>query len=72
MRLMNTQQLSDNIAKVRLRVRESAEKCQRLPETISVLAVSKTRSADAVAAALDCGLHRFGENYLQEALEKKL
>ena len=67
---MNTQQLSDNIAKVRLRVRESAEKCKRLPETISVLAVSKTRSADAVAAALDCGLHRFGENYLQEALEK--
>ena len=35
-----------------------------------MLAVSKTRSADAVAAALDCGLHRFGENYLQEALEK--
>ncbi|GHD35157.1 UPF0001 protein [Halioglobus pacificus] len=67
---MNTQQLSDNIAKVRLRVRESAEKCQRLPETISVLAVSKTRSADAVAAALDCGMRRFGENYLQEALEK--
>ena len=70
MRPMNMQQLTDNIAKVRSRVRESAEKCQRQESTISVLAVSKTRGAEDVRNAASCGLRRFGENYLQEALEK--
>lgn len=70
MRPMNMQQLTDNIAKVRFRVRESAEKCQREESTVSLLAVSKTRSAGDVRNAAACGLRRFGENYLQEAVEK--
>ena len=70
MRLMNKQQLTDNIAKVRSRVRESAEKCQRQESTILLLAVSKTRPADEIRDAADCGLRHFGENYLQEALDK--
>ena len=70
MRLMNKQQLTDNIAKVRSRVRESAEKCQRQESAILLLAVSKTRPADEIRDAADCGLRHFGENYLQEALDK--
>lgn len=70
MRGMNHQQLTDNIAKVRLRVRESAEKCQRLENEILLLAVSKTRPAATLRMAAECGLTDFGENYLQEALEK--
>ena len=70
MRPMNKQQLTDNIAKTRSRVRESAEKCQRLESDILLLAVSKTRPAADVRTAADCGLRDFGENYLQEALDK--
>ena len=70
MRLMNKQQLTDNIAKVRSRVRESAEKCQRQESAILLLAVSKTRPADEIRDAADCGLRHFGENYVQEALDK--
>jgi pyridoxal phosphate enzyme (YggS family) len=70
MRLMNEQQLTDNIAKVRSRVRESAEKCQRQESAILLLAVSKTRTAEDIRAAAGCGLRHFGENYLQEALDK--
>ena len=70
MRPMNKQQLSDNIAKVRSRVRQSAEKCQRQESAILLLAVSKTRPAEAIRSAAGCGLRDFGENYLQEALDK--
>lgn len=35
-----------------------------------LLAVSKTRSADDIRQALECGLDQFGENYLQEAITK--
>jgi pyridoxal phosphate enzyme (YggS family) len=37
---------------------------------ILVLAVSKTRPAQEIRWAYNCGLHNFGENYLQEALPK--
>ncbi len=37
---------------------------------MTLVAVSKTRPAQAVAEALACGQRDFGENYVQEALEK--
>ena len=42
----------------------------RTPESVSLLAVSKNFGADVVRQALAAGLTDFGENYLQEALEK--
>ncbi|WP_417581243.1 YggS family pyridoxal phosphate-dependent enzyme [Nitrincola sp.] len=42
----------------------------RDPMEVALLAVSKTRSADEVRTAYQQGLTRFGENYLQEALDK--
>ncbi|AQA17422.1 YggS family pyridoxal phosphate enzyme [Halioglobus japonicus] len=62
--------ITDNIAKVQHRVGLSAKKCDRENDRILVLAVSKTRSAEEVREAFDCGLDHFGENYLQEALSK--
>jgi pyridoxal phosphate enzyme (YggS family) len=38
--------------------------------TVKLLAVSKTRPASDIEAASEAGQHAFGENYLQEALEK--
>ena len=54
----------------RLRIATAARACERDPATVALLAVSKTFGADAVAAAHACGQHAFGENYVQEALEK--
>ena len=43
---------------------------QRAPGDVTLLAVSKTFGADAVLAAMRAGQQAFGENYLQEALDK--
>ena len=67
---MNTPQPSDNIAKLRQRVRLSAKKSQRPESDILLLAVSKTRPSQDIREAHACGLNNFGESYLQEALEK--
>jgi len=67
---MNEPTISDNIAKLLERVRLAAQKSQRDKATVKVLAVSKTRAAEAIRIAHKCGLSEFGENYLQEAIEK--
>ncbi len=67
---MNEQQLSDNISKVLERVSRAAQNSGRDPGDVTLLAVSKTRSAAEVRCAAGLGLCCFGENYLQEALDK--
>lgn len=42
----------------------------RDPHSVQLLAVSKTRTADELAQLADQGQRHFGENYLQEALDK--
>jgi len=61
-----------NIAKVRDRIRNAEEKYHRKPNTVALMAVSKTRSADEVRQAIAAGITDIGENYLQEALDKQL
>jgi pyridoxal phosphate enzyme (YggS family) len=67
---MDAGQIAQNIASIRQRVRLAAVKCQREPEELTILAVSKTRPAAEIESAYQCGLDQFGENYLQEALVK--
>ncbi len=67
---MNRDLIHANIAKVLRQVSSTAEKYQRDPATVKVMAVSKTQPAEALRAAAETGLRDFGENYLQEALEK--
>ena len=42
----------------------------RMPQSLALLAVSKTHTADMVYAAYQCGLRDFGENYVLEGVEK--
>ena len=51
-------------------IRTAALAANRQPEEIVLIAVSKTHGADAVRAAAGAGVHDFGENYLQEAVDK--
>ncbi len=63
--------IAENIAKVGARIREAAQASQRNFADIGLLAVSKTKPADAIREAHAVGVRDFGENYLQEALEKQ-
>ena len=67
---MDERLLFDKITNLRERVRLAAEKSQRTPGDIQILAVSKTHPAGAIRAAWRGGLDQFGESYLQEALAK--
>lgn len=55
---------------VRERMAVAAARAGRAPESISLLAVSKTFGSEAVRAAYGAGQRAFGENYVQEALGK--
>ena len=63
--------IANNIAKVAARIREAAQAVARNPDEVHLLAVSKTQPAEAIRQAHAAGLRDFGENYLQEALEKQ-
>ena len=60
-----------NIAKVRDRIRNAEKIYQRKPNTVTLMAVSKTRSANEIRQATAAGITDIGENYLQEALDKQ-
>lgn len=62
--------ISDNLQGVHARIAEAAAKVLRQPQDILLLAVSKTFDASAVMEAIDAGQRDFGENYLQEAVDK--
>ena len=59
-----------NLMKVRERIELAALAAKREPEEIELLAVSKTFPASAVEEAMHAGQSAFGENYVQEAVEK--
>lgn len=62
--------IEQNLQAVRDSIAQAAMAAQRAPDEVSLLAVSKTFGADAVLAAMRAGQTAFGENYLQEALDK--
>lgn len=55
---------------VRENIARAAKKAQRQTADIDLIAVSKTRSADDIRPLLDAGQRIFGENRVQEAMEK--
>jgi len=58
------------LAAVAKRISEAEQRFDRSPGAVGLIAVSKTRPAADIRAALACGQQRFGESYLQEALTK--
>lgn len=59
-----------NLKKIQTLIAEYENKYQRKPGSVQLLGASKGQSVEKMRAAWQAGLHRFGENYLQEALEK--
>ncbi len=62
--------IADNLQRVRARLEQACHACGRDPAAVTLLAVSKTFSADAVRQAHAAGQTAFGENYIQEAVDK--
>ena len=60
------------LQEVHRRIEQAACAVYRRPEEISLLAVSKTWPAEYICAAAEAGQRAFGENYVQEGVDKSL
>ena len=65
---MNSLQASRN--QVLQHIADACKQAQREPETVQLLAVSKTHPSECLREMYQTGQRAFGENYLQEALDK--
>jgi pyridoxal phosphate enzyme (YggS family) len=62
--------IAQNLAQVHTDIAAACEAAGRLADSVHLLAVSKTWGPEAVRAAHAAGQTAFGENYIQEAVEK--
>jgi pyridoxal phosphate enzyme (YggS family) len=62
--------ISERLQAVTERLRMAENAAGRAPGSVALVAVSKTQPADAIRDAYAAGQRAFGENYLQEALDK--
>lgn len=64
------QNIARNLASLRAEIESAARRHGRDPAAVTLVAVSKMQDVAAIRAAAACGQADFGENYLQEALQK--
>lgn len=62
--------LHERFRQVRKRIADAEKRFNRVPNSVRLLAVTKTWPLDVVRAAAQCGQSDFGENYVQEGVEK--
>lgn len=65
---MNT--VTENICHVESNIRSSCQKAGRDPKEVTLIAVSKTKPVSALLEAYQCGCRHFGENKVQELVDK--
>ena len=63
--------IADNVAHVRERIAQAAERAGRSPREITLVVVTKKQSGAAVREVLGAGVGDVGENYVQEAVAKR-
>lgn len=62
--------ISENISTVRAQIAKLAREYNRSEDSIKLLAVSKKQGSEKLREAYAAGQREFGENYVQEAIEK--
>ena len=62
--------LKDNLIEVKEHIKKACEKSGRNPEDVCLVAVSKTKPEEMLMEVYDCGIRQFGENYVQEMVDK--
>ncbi|MDQ3034365.1 MAG: YggS family pyridoxal phosphate-dependent enzyme [Myxococcota bacterium] len=65
-----TSAIAERLAEVRARIAAACARAGRDASSVALVAVSKTHDAAAVRAAYDAGQRLFGENYVQELVQK--
>ena len=68
--IMESEVLKKRLSNVKERIKKAAIDCGRDPDTVRLVAVSKTIPEDAVREAIKAGADILGENYIQEAKDK--
>jgi len=63
-------QMQERIERIRNKIADAAIRAGSKPDDITLIAVSKTRSADEIRKVIDTGIVHIGENRVQEALPK--
>ncbi|WP_028110417.1 YggS family pyridoxal phosphate-dependent enzyme [Ferrimonas futtsuensis] len=63
--------IADQLSLAKAQIAQSAAAAGRNSDEITLLAVSKTKPASMLREAYEAGQRHFGENYLQESLEKQ-
>lgn len=67
---MTDSTIQQNLETVRRHICITAKECGRAPEQVKLLAVSKTKPTSDIVKAIAAGQRLFGENYVQEGVEK--
>jgi pyridoxal phosphate enzyme (YggS family) len=67
---MNEDQLGARLASIRAQIETAAVRCGRLPQDVTLVAISKTHPASLVKRAIELGITDIGENRVQEAEHK--
>lgn len=62
--------ISENIDTVKRNIADACAACGRDPSSVKLIAVSKTKSAEMILEAYEHGCRAFGENYVQELVQK--
>ena len=62
--------IREQIGEIKARMEEACKRAGRNPEDVRLIAVSKTKPAQMVLEAYEAGMRDFGENKVQEILEK--
>ncbi len=71
MRIVDKPVICSAIAEVKEHMARAARENSRLPDEVTLVAVSKTFPAESIRTAASCGQRDFGESYVQEALAKQ-
>jgi pyridoxal phosphate enzyme (YggS family) len=69
--LIGPQNLGVHVNHVRSRIRHAAQGAGRDPDSVTLIAVSKSKPAESLRQVATAGVTDFGENYLQEAISKQ-
>ncbi len=63
--------LRDNLERVRQRVQQACQRCDRQPSSVTLIGVTKTVPSEIIRDAVALGLTELGENRVQDAREKQ-
>lgn len=68
--MSDLERIPERLAEVQARIAQAASRAGRPRDSIRLIAVSKTKPAEAIRIAYAAGQRDFGENYVQELVDK--